>query len=436
MSTHTIVNPLKLDVEIIGLVGLAHGISHFFQLFLPTLFPWLIPEYGLSFTQVGLLTTLCFAVSAIGQAPGGFVVDAWGPHRVLMAAISLFIVAAVLVVYASGFGVLGLAAVLVGLGNSVFHPADFTLLNRCVSTGRLGHAFSVHGLTGNLGWALAPAVLATVATFAGWRSAAWVGAFVAVLPWVILILRRKVLIIQPLAEELAASDDQGGTQNAGNQTLEKSSVENKEKQGMLGEQLNFLQNSGVWMSFCFFLIVSVAFGGMQNFAPSVFISLYDLPAKVSAWLLSIFLIGGSFGMLAGGFLVARGNSNDKTIALVLGIAALCLFLLASGNLSTPFCVLFMFIAGCATGIAGPARDMLVRQSAIKKFGTKALGRVYGLVYSGLDVGIALSPLIFGSLLDFELAAVVLVSVAGFYIAGGGIALKMGRMNKLETDRGL
>ena len=163
---------IRNDVRVIGLIGFAHGTSHFFHLLLPPLFPWLMPEFGLSFTQAGAMMTVFFVVSALGQAASGFVVDRIGPRRVLLAGIACFILAGLLLSVANTYAMLLAVGALAGLGNSVFHPADFTVLNRKVSPARLGHAFSVHGLSGNIGWAIAPVYLTGIAAAAGWRAAA------------------------------------------------------------------------------------------------------------------------------------------------------------------------------------------------------------------------------------------------------------------------
>ena len=167
MTAETLPSPVPRDIETISLIGFVHGVSHFFHLLLPPLFPWLMPEFGLSFTGIGTTMTVFFIVSGVGQATAGFLVDRFGAARVLGGGISCFALAGVVLHFATGYPMLILVATLAGLGNSVFHPADFTVLNRHVSQPRLGHAFSVHGLSGNLGWAAAPLFLTAIATAAG-----------------------------------------------------------------------------------------------------------------------------------------------------------------------------------------------------------------------------------------------------------------------------
>src|SRR6185503_14038428 len=132
---------LRRDATVISLVGFCHGTSHFFHFVLPTLFPWLMRDFNLTFTEVGATMTVFFVVSGIGQALAGFVVDRLGALRVLYGGIALLAIAALGIGLSTSFPMLVAAAAVSGLGNSVFHPADFTLLNRSVSTTRLGHAF-------------------------------------------------------------------------------------------------------------------------------------------------------------------------------------------------------------------------------------------------------------------------------------------------------
>src|SRR5215210_947603 len=159
------------DAATIGLIGLAHGTSHFFQLLLPPLFPWLMRDFSLSYTQVGLLMTTFFVISGVGQALAGFAVDRVGAFRVLLFGITALVSAALMLSVSSSYAMLLATAALAGTGNSIFHPADFTILNHRVGNARLGHAFSMHGLGGNLGWAAAPMVMAGLTSVLGWHAA-------------------------------------------------------------------------------------------------------------------------------------------------------------------------------------------------------------------------------------------------------------------------
>ena len=186
-------NDFKTDATIISLVGFAHGTSHFFHLMIPPLFPFFMVEFNLSFTAVGTLMTVFFVTSSIGQAIAGIWVDRYGADRVLFTGVSLLSVSGLLVAAAPNFAGLLFAAFVAGCGNSIFHPADFALINRRVSVTRLSHAFSVHGLSGNLGWALAPIVMVATASQFGWRTAGIVATIFGLLSLAFLVSQRRLL---------------------------------------------------------------------------------------------------------------------------------------------------------------------------------------------------------------------------------------------------
>ena len=185
--------PLARDAAVIGLVGVAHAGSHFSHLLLAPLFPVFAREFGLSFAQLGLLMSTFFVVSGIGQASAGFVVDRFGARPVLFGSVAFFVLACLMASLAGSYPALMAVAVLAGLGNASFHPVDFTILNQRVSAPRLGYAFSAHGLTGNLGWALAPAFLVGITAVSSWRTAYVAAAAMYGLLLVGLILQRERL---------------------------------------------------------------------------------------------------------------------------------------------------------------------------------------------------------------------------------------------------
>jgi MFS family permease len=175
------------DWQVIGVIGIAHASSHFFQLILPTLYIALGQEFGYDFLKLGGLVTTFYLVSCFGQASSGFLVDRIGALPVLKVGLSCFVVAALLIGMANGYGMLLAAALIGGVGNAVFHPVDYSILNHRVSSARLGHAFSAHGLTGNLGWALTPVFITTLTIYFNWR--------VAVLSAAALIAAVLVLVL-------------------------------------------------------------------------------------------------------------------------------------------------------------------------------------------------------------------------------------------------
>ncbi len=383
------------DYTTISLIGLAHGSSHFFHMLLPPLFPVFIRDFGLSYSELGLLVTVFFVISGIGQALAGFVVDRVGARPVLMAALWAFVAAAGAAALAEGFGGLMLAAALAGLGNSPFHPADFTILNKRVSQARLGHAFSVHGISGNLGWAAAPVLLIGVSEWSGnWRYAYVVAGLLALAVIALLMLQREAI------------DDAKGEwahQKSGAAALPDEHA------------MAFLKLPSVWLCFSFFFFTTAALSAIQSFSAPALATLYGLPVSATAFVVTGYMLAGALGMVVGGFLVARSASLERNIALAMSAAALLLALTASGWLPASLALVVASLAGFGTGLAGPSRDMLIKRAAPPG----ATGRVYGTVYSGLDVGFAVAAPIFGALMDAGRPAAV------FW--GAALALLMGIM---------
>ncbi len=382
------------DARTIGLVGLAHGTSHFFHMLLAPLFPLFIRDFGLSYAELGLLVSTFFIVSGVGQALAGFVVDRIGARPVLMFAMCSFAAAGLATSLAQGYGGLVLAALLAGLGNAPFHPADFTILNKRVSPPRLGHAFSVHGITGNLGWAAAPVFLTGLTALSGsWRVAAagtsaWALLVLAVLWW----------------HRDAIDDRAGGTATTAAKTGAAAASEHA---------LAFLRLPSVWLCFSFFFWTTCALSAVQSFASPALQSMYGLPLGVTAFIVTAFMLCGAAGMVAGGFLVSRADRLERLIALCLCGSALALLLVASGWLPGPLAMAVAALAGLGTGLAGPSRDMLIKRAAPPG----ATGRVYGTVYSGLDIGFALASPVFGALMDRQQPAAVFAG-AGLALLGG------------------
>jgi MFS transporter, FSR family, fosmidomycin resistance protein len=369
-------SPLRQDARTISLVGLAHGTSHFFHMLLPPLFPWLISDFSLNYSQLGLLVSVFFIISGVGQALAGFLVDRVGARPVLFAALGCFVAAALAAAWAPNYAGLMLAAALAGLGNAPFHPVDFTILNKRVSQPRLGHAFSVHGITGNLGWAAAPVFMAGITTATGsWRLACAGAALLAALVLLMMVWHREAL-----------DDRQGQWANPVKPVAPGARPEHP---------MAFLKLPSVWLCFSFFFWTTCALSAIQSFASPALQAIYGLPLAVTSLVVTGFMLCGAAGMVIGGFLVGKVDRLERTIAVCLLASGVLLALVGLGWLPGPVAVLVAAVAGLGTGIAGPSRDMLIKRAAPPG----ATGRVYGTVYSGLDLGFAVAPPLLGGLMD-------------------------------------
>jgi len=360
--------PLGQDAAIIGLVGLAHASSHFGHLLLPLLFPVFMKEFGLSYSELGLLMSTFFVVSGVGQASAGFVVDRVGARPLLFVALGIFVAACMAASMVTGYTGLLMVAALAGLGNATFHPVDFTILNQRVSAQRLGYAFSAHGLTGNLGWAAAPVFFAGMGVAVGWRNAYVAAAVMYAVIFAVLALNRDKLSTQVVRHEPDVHKE---------------------------HDLAFMKLPVVWWCFGFFLLSTMTLAVVQSFSVSILKAMHGISFEAATLTLTAYMLCGAVGMFVGGFIAARAINSDRVVAIAMAAGAVLLAICGTGLLGATATMVVLAITGFAVGIGGPSRDMMIKKATPKG----ATGRVYGLVYSGLDTGFAISPLVFGVFMD-------------------------------------
>jgi len=372
---------VRRDATVIGLVGLAHSISHYSQLLLAPLFPWLKDEFAVSYVELGLLMTIFFVVSCAVQAMSGFVVDRVGPRPILFGGLALLAAAAFGFAASTSYWMLAFFSVVAGVGNGVFHPVDYTLLNRKVHQSRLGHAFSVHGITGSLGWALAPAMLGPLAIAYSWRVALLCAGLLALVVLAVMWFARAELAldVMPHAKHTPR-------------------LENK---------FEFLKIPAVWMCFAFFFFYAMSLSGVQAFAPEAARLLHEVPTHFAAMCLTIYMVCSAGGMVVGGFLASDPTRCERIVGAGFGFAATIALVIGYVDLPAMAVPVLFGAMGFGAGLAGPSRDLIVKRSAPDG----ATGRVYGVVYSGLDIGQAVAPIVFGTLMDFHHPAEVWLGIA-------------------------
>jgi FSR family fosmidomycin resistance protein-like MFS transporter len=262
-----------------------------------------------------------------------------------------------------------------------------------VSQPRLGYAFSVHGITGNLGWALSPVWMVGIATISDWRTAylCAAGLYLAVL--LLVLWHRERLLTQAVKAQTAGGDS----------------------------GLEFLKLSVVWWCFGYFLLSTMTLAVVQSFATPILQQLHGVSLHTATLTLTAYMVAGAAGMLAGGLLAVRVSENNKVVAVCMASAAVLFGICATGWLGAVGTCVGLAVTGFAIGLGGPSRDMMIKKATPKG----ATGRVYGTVYSGLDVGFALSPLLFGWLIDHGHYQATLFGAAGVLMLSVVAALGVG-----------
>jgi MFS transporter, FSR family, fosmidomycin resistance protein len=372
------------DASVIGLIGLGHATSHFLQLVVAPLFPLMRDDLGVSYATLGSVLMLFFALSALLQPVAGYVVDRHGGRAVLLAGLGVMALGTLVMGLAQGPGLLFAGAAIAGIGNSVFHPADFSILNGCVSQKRLGHAFSTHGVSGMLGYAGAPLFSGLAGAAWGWHAALMLAALVALVVWLLLAVNVKLFKPDHVVERKAG--------------------------GALDPRV--ILALPVVMCFLFFTLHAAGLGALQNFGVAAMKEMFGAGAALASGALTAYILGSAAGMLGGGFLVARVTRHDLVAACGFGVASLNALLIATGAFPAAALPVVLALSGLAIGLTYPSRDLIVRAATPPG----ATGRIYGFVYSGLDVGSLATPVACGWLMDHGLPQGVFYIVFGCTLA--------------------
>ena len=383
------------DVRVIGLISLAHGSSHFFHLVLPPMFPWLKDAFALSYAELGLLMSIFFVVSCVVQASSGFLVDRIGARPVLFAGVGLLALAALTYSQSNGYLMLIMGAVIAGCGNGIFHPVDYTLINHKISPPNLPYAYSMHGVTGYLGWAAAPAFMVGIAQFSDWRvaflSAALLEAIILMILWV-----NKNQLLDNVKERHESSHASAQAANPG---------------GAPESAFAFLKLPAVWFCWMFFFFSMASTSSLQSFAPSALFSIYELSLTTGSYYITLLALGSAGGVLFGGYLAAKLQAPERIVSTCLSVTVVMCLLLATGFISLELIPIIFFALGFGYGVVAPSRDLLVKKATPQG----VAGRVYGIVYSGIDLGAAVGPFIFGLFMDAGLPKALFIGIVVFQL---------------------
>src|SRR5216684_176519 len=320
---------LGRDVAIVGTISAAHFCSHFYQFTLPLLFPRIQQEYGIGFTELGLIVTVFYASSGFAQTAAGFLVDHVGPARVLAAGLGLLAASMALVALVPSFWLIYPAAALAGLGNAVFHPADYSIMSRRVEKSRVGRAFAIHALSGTLGYAAAPAVMVGLASILPWRSAVLFAALGGGLVFLLVVAKQRLL--------------------AGPQTTSPLPIAT----GPAPSPLAALRHPAVLVCFSFFFLMAVPTVGLSGFTTTALGRLYDTPIAVVAAALTINLFGSAIGVLLGGILADRFSHHERIVAASVFFAAAIYFAVGLLGFGPLMLAALLGAAGFTSGLAAP-----------------------------------------------------------------------------------
>ena len=358
----------------VGLVSAAHFFSHFYLLVIPFLFLSIQAEMGLSFTQLGLITALYAAGSAGGQFIMGIYVDRHGPRWFLILGLLTVALAYIAMGMATAYWMLLVLGFVAGLGDSVFHPADFSVITTAVQKDRLGRSYAVHAFAGFAGFGAAALVVPFVNSLVNWHATLIILGGVGVFMTAIIYFERHRF------EMISERSEKDRSKKSGS---------------VMGDMKKFASMPPILMLFFFYVMVAWAGQGIQQFSPAALPILYGVGEAGVSTAVFGFLFSITVGIVVGGYLADKTTRFDLIASLGYGVSIALLIAVAMMVLPFSLVVAAFALAGFLSGLVMPSRDMLV--SAVSPVG--AAGKAFGFVNMGFGFGGMVSPVIFGLIMD-------------------------------------
>jgi FSR family fosmidomycin resistance protein-like MFS transporter len=388
------------ETRLVASVCLAHLVSHYYIVLLAPLFAFIRADYGVSYTELGLALTAFNVVSAVMQTPVGFFIDRTGARGNLIVGLLLGSAAITVAGLVDSFWVFIAMYALLGLANTVYHPADYTLLSEHVPSQRMTQAFSYHTSSGMIGSAIAPFTLLFMQSLVGWRGAFLGAAVLGVIAALILMLQGEAPVVRAAPRAKPRHDD----------------AEDAPADGW-----RLLLSPPILLNLVFFILLSMVGGGLNQYLVVGLGALHGTPPALANSALTGLLAMSAVGVLAGGALAARTAHHNVVASAGLAVTAAASALIAYVDLGAFLLVLVVSLSGFASGTSMPSRDMIVR--SVTPPG--AFGKVFGFVTTGFHIGGMVAPLIFGQFLDHgEPRAVFLYVSACALVAIATVAFGM------------
>lgn len=409
---------LQPQVRIMGLVGAGHLMSHFYSNTLPPLLPFMNDDLGIGYTMLGLLLSIRGMLSAGLQVPAGVLVDRYGAKLLLIIGIGMCAFGTIMTGMATDYWMILVGGIVLGVGNSVFHPADYTILGGTMDERYMGRAFSIHAFCGHVGSAIAPIALIAVAALYDWRMALMVAGAAG------------FIILAGLASQWRhISEDHAAAAGPKKKKKTSESAETEAEPQRSGWELTryILTSPAIMFLFLYYAMNQLAGGGLKSFAVAGLVETHGTAATIANAAFTTFLAANAGGVLFGGWLADVTKRHELMAAMGLGLSAVVMCFIGFWDLPGFLLIAIFAFAGLTNGIIGPARDMLVRRASPKG----SSGKVFGFVFSGQSIGMALAPLLFGFMIDVGAPAWIFYGSAIFTVLCVIVVLISGKYSRAD-----
>jgi FSR family fosmidomycin resistance protein-like MFS transporter len=384
------------DARVNTLICCGHTLSHFYILCLPTMFLAWQQTFDVPFAVLGIAVAVMSGTTAIVQTPIGFLVDRFGARRFLIIGTLLMTLSISLMGLATAFWQIVLLAIVSGLGNAVFHPADYAILSGSIHPSRLGRSFAIHTFVGHVGFASAPPVTAALIWLIGWRATLLTVGLVGIPVALAILWQSRILSDQKRPLQVRGSGAAGGAK--------------------------MLFSRSIMLFFGFFMVSSMAGAGVQSWLITVLHSTHGLSIEAASSALTGFMVGTMSGVLVGGWVADRTDRHFTFVMMLTLVGSSLMLIVNLVDLPQVAAVAVLFLTGHLIGASRTPRDVMVKDAAPPG----QIGKVFGFVSAGLALGGAIMPVPYGMLIDAGKPQLVLTLVAGLWVlsllfAGGARA---------------
>ena len=377
------------ETKLVAGVCFAHLVSHYYMLMLAPLFAFIRADFGVTYTELSLALTTFNVVSAVSQTPVGFFIDRTGARINLIGGLLLGSAAIAIAGAVHSFWVFIAMFALMGLANTVYHPADYTLLSERVSPRRMTQVFSFHTCSGMIGSAIAPVSLLFMQSAVGWRGAFLCSALLGVVAALVLAVQGEPPVVHPAHPSKPRGEEPASWQ--------------------------LLLSPPILLNLLFFVVLSMVGGGLNQYLVVGLGALYGTPPALANAALTGLLTMSALGVLLGGALAGRTTHHNLVACAGLVMTGSASTLIALVDPGAVLLVLIASLSGFASGMTMPSRDMIVRSVTPQG----SFGKVFGFVTTGFHIGGMVAPLIFAQFLDhgyprgvfLYVAACALVAIA-------------------------
>ncbi len=390
------------EIWTVALVSIAHFFSHFFVLSIPSALPMIREDFGVSNLAVGAIV-MGYAISSfVWQYPMGVGSDRYGATPFIIGGLTVVSLGIFSFGLAPSIWVMVAITLINGTADSVFHPADYTIITAKVRPQWLGRCYAIHTTTGFLGFAMAPIAMSFLLAHWDWRTAFHIiGATGLVFAAILFLTQRlyKGVAYNPAEDSLKAPTG----------------------------VLSFLTHPAILLMFLFYLTSTLSQNAIQSFGNSAIIAIFPVDLILANGALAAYMWGITIGVLSGGIVADRMGRLDIVASGAYVIAAALLCLIAFGVLNFISVAAALFFTGFMVGVVMPARDIMVK--SITPAG--ATGKAFGFVSSAFGLGGTIGPAIYATLMDMGMpqgifigAAIMMLVAIGFALASTAVGRRM------------